>query len=454
MPTKPTVKTLSASAPQIINAIRNDASINYKNYVPYATPDAESIRAIGAVIMDNTALKNEFLNALINRIGRVVVTSKLYSNPWAVFKRGKLEFGETIEEIFVNLAKPFQYNPETAETNVWKREIPDVRAAFHTLNFKKFYKDTIENDNLRTAFLSWDGITDLIARIVDSMYTGAAYDEFQTMKYMLARHILNGMIKVVEIPAVSKENASDIMVDVMKTSNKFTYMNGDWNLAGVKTHTPKEDQYVILSSDFEPVMNVEVLAMSFNMDKATLSGHLIQVDSFGALDTERLGELFAGDPNYQEIGADDLALLDSVPAVMVDRDWFAVWDNFENFTELYNGEGLYWQYWYHTWKTFSVSPFSQAAVFNPVKPAVTGVTVSPKAVTIGAGQSAQLTASVQTTGFAPQTVTWESNNDGATVTADGVVTIKAGTAASTQITITAKSVFDPSKTDTCTVTTA
>ena len=140
MPTKPTVKTLSASAPQIINAIRNDASINYKNYVPYATPDAESIRAIGAVIMDNTALKNEFLNALINRIGRVVVTSKLYSNPWAVFKKGKLEFGETIEEIFVNLAKPFQYSPETAETNVWKREIPDVRAAFHTLNFKKFYK--------------------------------------------------------------------------------------------------------------------------------------------------------------------------------------------------------------------------------------------------------------------------------------------------------------------------
>lgn len=454
MPTKPTVKTLSASAPQIINAIRNDASINYKNYVPYATPDAESIRAIGAIIMDNTALKNEFLNALINRVGRVVVTSKLYSNPWAVFKKGKLEFGEMIEEIFVNLAKPFQYNPETAETNVWKREIPDVRAAFHVLNYKKFYKDTIENDNLRTAFLSWDGITDLIARIVDSMYTGAAYDEFQTMKYMLARHILDGMIKVVEIPAVSKENASDIMVDVMKTSNKFTYMSGDWNLAGVKTHTAKEDQYVILSSDFEPVMNVEVLAMSFNMDKATLAGHLIQVDSFGALDTERLGELFAGDPNYQEIGSSDLALLDSVPAVMVDRDWFAVWDNFENFTELYNGEGLYWQYWYHTWKTFSVSPFSQAAVFTPVKPAVTGVTVSPKAVTIAAGQSAQLTASVQTTGFAPQTVTWESNSDSATVTADGVVTIKTGTAASTQITITAKSVFDPSKTDTCTVTTA
>mgnify|MGYP000075391992 FL=1 len=73
---------------------------------------------------------------------------------------------------------------------MFKREIPDVRAAFHILNYQKFYKATISNDQLRQAFLSWQGITDLIAKIVDSMYTGANYDEFLTMKYMLARNIL------------------------------------------------------------------------------------------------------------------------------------------------------------------------------------------------------------------------------------------------------------------------
>ena len=38
----------------------------------------------------------------------------------------------------------------------------DVRAAFHTMNYQKFYKATISNDQLRQAFLSWQGITDLI----------------------------------------------------------------------------------------------------------------------------------------------------------------------------------------------------------------------------------------------------------------------------------------------------
>ena len=172
MATKPTIKTLTNSSVDILNAIRNNASTNYKDYVPQATADSESIREIGAVIMDYPALQNEFLSALVNRIGRVILTSKSYDNPWAMFKKGMLEFGESIEEVFVNIAKPFQFDPQVAESNVFKREIPDVRSAFHIMNYQKYYKATISNDQLRQAFLSIDGITDLIAKIVDAMYTG------------------------------------------------------------------------------------------------------------------------------------------------------------------------------------------------------------------------------------------------------------------------------------------
>ena len=107
MPVKPKTKTLTNSTEQILNAIRNSASINYQNYVPIATKDAESIKEIGAVIMDYPNLQNEFLSALVNRIARVIVTSKMYENPLAMFKKGFVEFGESIEEIFVNIAKPF-----------------------------------------------------------------------------------------------------------------------------------------------------------------------------------------------------------------------------------------------------------------------------------------------------------------------------------------------------------
>ena len=140
MATIPKIKTLTNTSVDVLNVIRENATQNYRDYVPKATPNADSIREIGAIIMDYPALQNEFLSALVNRIGRVLITSKMYDNPWRMFKKGMLEFGETIEEIFVNMAKPFQFDPTVAESEVFKREIPDVRAAFHILNYKKFYK--------------------------------------------------------------------------------------------------------------------------------------------------------------------------------------------------------------------------------------------------------------------------------------------------------------------------
>lgn len=454
MPTKPHIKTLTNSSVDILNAIRNSASTNYQNYVPVATPDAESIREIGSVIMDFPSLQNEFLSTLMNRIGRVLVTSKTYDNPWAMFKKGMLEFGETVEEIFVNIAEPFQFDPDIAVTNQYKREIPDVRSSFHVMNYQKFYKATIQNDQLRQAFLSWQGITDLIAKIVDALYTGANYDEFQTMKYLLAKRLLNGGLYPVTVGTVNAENAKSIVSTVKGVSNNLEFMSDKYNIAGVQNFTKKPDQIVLVNSNFDAIMDVEVLASAFNMDKAEFMGHRVLVDSFGSLDIARLNKLFADDSTYTEISTEELQALDSIPAVLVDADWFMIFDNYQNFTEKYNGEGLYWNYWYHVWKTFSVSPFANAIAFVPGTPSVTSVKVSPETATVSAGQSITLSAVVDTEYFAPQTVAWTSDTDNVTVNASGVVTVGSDVASSTEVSIKATSVFDNTKSATATITVA
>lgn len=452
MATKPKIVTLTNSSVDILNVIRNNATINYRNYVPVATADSESIREIGTIIMDSPQLQNEFLSALVNRIGRVLVTSKMYDNPWSMFKKGTLEFGETIEEIFVNIAKPFQFDPNVAETNLFKREIPDVRSAFHIMNYQKYYKTTIQNDQLRQAFLSWQGITDLIAKIVDSMYTGANYDEFQTMKYMLAKHILNGRMYPVTIPAVTEANIKSIVSTIKGVSNNYEFMSNKYNVVGVQNFSKKKDQYLLINSNFDATMDVEVLASAFNMDKAQFAGKRVLVDSFGSLDIERLNILFADDPTYTEIGESDLQALDAIPCILVDKEWFMIFDNFYNITEQYNGEGLYWNYWYHVWKTFSVSPFANNALFIPGVPTVTDVTVSPANATVKAGQTISLSAVVQTEYFAPQSVNWSSNTEGVTVSKGGLVTIGADVSKNTVVTITATSVYDNKKSGTSTIT--
>ena len=50
-------------------------------------------------------------------------------------------------------------------------------------------------------------------------------------------------------------------------------------------------------------------------------------------------------------------------AVIVDREWFQVYDNLAKMTEKYVASGLYWNYFYNTWKTISSSPFSNAVAF-------------------------------------------------------------------------------------------
>ena len=283
-----------------------------------------------------------------------------------------------------------------------------------------------------------------------SIYTSAAYDEFLTMKYMLARNILNGRLYPVEIPAVSKANMSDIVSTVKGISNLIEFPERKYNPAHVFQHTDKQNQYLVINAKFDAEMDVNVLASAFNMDKAAFMGQRVLIDSFGKLDNERLAELFAEDPNYVAITSDELAALDTLPLCLVDENFWMIYDNLNEFREVENGQGLYWNYFYHQWKTFSTSPYSNAVLFVPEEPAITSVEVEPSTATVSAGSSLALTTTVVATGYAPQEVTYTSNNDKVTITEGGVVQVDADATGSATITV--ASVFDETKTDTATIT--
>lgn len=473
MPTIPEkkqdIKTMNSA--NILNVTRKELGGTYADQVPAVIKEGDtlpngriataedsiaSLRGIGNIIMSYQPLQNAFLNALVNRIARVIITSRLYENPWAGFKKGVLEYGETIEDIFVILAKPYQFNPELAESEVFKRRIPDVKTAFHSMNYQKYYPTTVSNDQLRQAFLSWQGITDLIGRIIEQVYTGANYDEFLVMKYMIAQMALKGHIYPVSIPEITADNARAVTSTMVNLAKRLTYMSSDYNYAGVKTYTDPEFLYIILTTDIASIFDVEVLALSFNMNKAELIGQQIGVDGFGIIDNERLELIFADDPytNFIPFTTDEINQLKSIAGLMVDKSWFVIIDNYYNMTEIYNPQGLYWNYFYHVWKTFSISPFSNAILFTTNTPAITSVTISPSTATVAKGNGSQFTATVANTGFASKEVIWtvEGGNDAGTVISNnGLLSVSPDETAKT-LTVKATSSFDSTKTDTATVT--
>lgn len=381
-------------------------------------PDnTESLHNIGNFIMSYEGYQNAFLNALVNRIARVIITSKMWENPWAVFKKGYLEYGETVEEIFANVAKPFSFNPQEAETTLYKREIPDVRAAFHSMNWQKYYPTTVSNDQLRQGFLSYGELYDLVAKIIDTLYTGMQLDEYLTMKYMVCREALNGGIYAVNSVQYADDGvtAYESMVQTFREyTNNLLFLKTTYNRARVRNSTPIGDQIILVPNQIEAAIGTNVLANAFNLNEVQYLGTRIPIDSFSfdADDEARLGELFANDDSYVPFTTAEKNKLSNIAALKVDRNWFMVFDNYQQFTENYNGRGLYWQYFFHTWKTFSVSPYANAVLFVNMQSNVTGVTIAPAAaLTLAPGESTVLSATVSGTGFFDQSVVWEITTD-------------------------------------------
>ncbi len=456
MAIRPNTPVLTGSAVQVLNAIRNDGSTNYKEFVPYATPDANVIKQIGAVLMQSIDLRNEFLTNLVNRIGKVIITSKMYRNPWSVFKKGELELGETVEEIFVGLAKAAVYDPAVAKDKVFARTIPDVRAAFHVRNCELHYDVTIQREDIKKAFVTMEGVVDLITRVIEQIYTAAEYDEFNIMKYLLACHIIDGNIAVVTIPTPNSEtNIKEGIISIKSVSNKMTYLNGDYNLAGVKTHSTHDKQYFIVSAEFEARMDVDVLAAAFNMEKAEYLAHRVPVDDFSNIDMTRLGEIFENDDTFRNFNSTELAMLATVAGVLVDRDFFQIYDNLNEMEEIRNPLGLYTNYFYHHWSIYSISPFSNACMFRSGNAGtVTAITVAPSAPNTTKGGTISFVATVTASGGADRAVNWSvsGNNKAATVIDNnGNLTVASDETALT-LTVTATSVADNTVTGTATVT--
>lgn len=196
------MSNLNASTLDILNTIRANASAEYQASVP-AISDVRDIPKVGEALWGYPNLANQFLGALINRIAAVRVKAATFNNAYAELKKGYLEFGETVEEVFVQIAKAREFSPEKAESRELKRTIPDVRAAFHTMNYRVEYPITIQNNDLRQAFLSESGVQDLIARIVDAIYTGAEYDEFLLFKYLIIKAVAHGKMYPVDFDATT-----------------------------------------------------------------------------------------------------------------------------------------------------------------------------------------------------------------------------------------------------------
>ena len=465
MPTKPKNVKMNADAKNAdyLNAIRTSASTYYQENVPIATYDAASVRDVGRIVLNSTTLTNEFYSALVNQFAFIFGSSKMFYNKWVDFKKGLIGLGELVEEFFVQIALPNNYNPDIAATEIFKRVIADVQTAIYRINVKTFYKTTINRPLLEMAFTTEGGMADLIGKVFTSMAAACEVDQMNAIKYLLARKILDGKIKTEPIAEVSgadtEANAKAAARQMKADFENFFFPRTDYNEAGVMNWVNnKNDVSFMLTTSFGAAYDIEVLAAAFNLDYANFMGRVKRIDSLTNIDFTRLNAFFDLPEPIAEFEEDEIAILDQVAAITFDNGLIQWYDRLYEWHEEPNGQSMEWQNWLHYWALIASSPFANAVAYvqsaNDTLGTVTAVT-SPyggKSISLPVGSSLPLTWEVEGTGIYSKAVNFNSSGivDGTfSVSPDGVLTVNK---AKTATTVNIVSAQDSSKKATVTIT--
>ena len=417
----------------------------------------QSIEPIGKIIINKARYRNAFINT-VNMIGLTVIKRNGWTNPWDFTKRGTLRFGQQIRELILDLCNVYDYNTNfDNKTKFLETEVPNVFNYIHEINFQKFYKTTTSDAQMAMAFTEEGNLFAFIEEIISMLYESLSYDTYLVDKYMLCRRILDGTMTSYQIANYDTIDARKRVSAIKNVSNKMTFRSPNYNPAGLRRATSFDDQILIVNTEFEADFTTEVLATSFFIDEADMRSRLVLIDSFSEHDDTRLRELLL--TAYVPFTEEELTQLKDIPAVLISKEWFMDYDyaldneSGMKQTEFYNPQTLENNHFLHAWRVFSTSPFENGVVFGKVAPAVKNVSVSPAESSATAGIPVQLTALVETEGFANKSVVWTVVNGkegGVTVNQNGLVNIPLGYTPTGEtpenaVKIKATSVFDKTK---------
>ena len=332
----------------VVNTIRDNASQLYQERIPVAT--RENFSEVGQAIMDYKPTKNEFIDAIYNKVAFAVADVKRWTNKLKALKGGNKLFGEAVEEQFVNpiIGEEFDGNAQ----DLLAIAKADVKVVYHTRNRRGKYKVSISNAMLRKAFKSPEEMGALVNYIITQMYNGDEMDEYLLMKQLINEALVKDAFVSYEVEYDGKgDSCKDVikmirtlapLFDIPKTDfNSYNKANADAIAGGTLTAAvnwcPADRQVLIIRADVEAACDVEVLASAMNMNKTDFLQRKIVVDDFGDSDT--------------------LCLL-------CDESIFKIYDEEYTLEEFNNGSTLTTTYFLHHWQMMSLSPFGNAVAIK------------------------------------------------------------------------------------------
>ena len=377
---------------EILNTIRANASMEYQERVPEALGVGGNV---SQVFSHYPTMKNEFLQALTNKIARSLFYSKVFENPLKALHKGMVPYGYSLEQIFVEMAegKGFWEHWEASGDDVKDllgKQKPSVKLLYIERNFANKYKVTISDQQLRTAFTDQNGLSRLVEQVVSSIYSKAYFDEFNMMKDILTAHAQGKFLKydsttgkyaqadltnavlpggknesvfVIGEYATQEAKGKAISKGLRTLAGKMAFPTESYNSAGVKQWSDRQQLIYITTPEEQAELDVEVLANAFNMDKADVNVRMIIVDELPSVVNIESAKTAKQDIYGTLLQAPLTATRDNRSVVcrgiLMDSDFLQVYDTLIESRTFDNGEGLYTNYFFHKQGIASTCYFGQ-----------------------------------------------------------------------------------------------
>ena len=338
-----------------VKALTTATSQEFKDRIG-ATTQA-NIKKIGETITTYPTLKNEFINVLTNQVSKQLFFNKVWENPYKMFNRGQLPYGKSIESIFIDIVKgkdrTRQTNTNNLASDLLSRQTPNVKVEYYTENFQQQYPTTLSDEELKGAFRTQNGLSEMTARILQAPLTGAEFDQFLMIKHALA-NLKTAQVKIGKTAyngLTAKEKANLITTTVKAYVKKLKFLSNDYNAQGVMTFSRPTDLYLFVPADISAFLDVEQLATAFNISKVELPTRVLDIDNFQKVNT-------GGDASSNPYVEDTDALF-----YLIDKDAIQLYETLNESESFRNPQAKYTNIWFDRWGIIASCHFANAIKF-------------------------------------------------------------------------------------------
>lgn len=365
---------MALSAKQIYTIV-NEVASQAMGVTDINVVDNTGLVSLGNTVLGSDATKNNFINALTDRIGRTIVSFRAYHSHFPDFERDSIEWGNILQKLKIGMpdaeedqsynlmdgASVDQYKVNKAKVNqlLFTSETPwQTHITVHLDELEKAFVDStamgafisgmfgeVQNRiELAMENLSMDCVNNYIGELLKQETTAphrvvnllTEYKEKTTVEYTKPEDALDDekFLKYV----VRRINSISSTMEYM--TNGYYNSTTDKDSKAYTRHTPKSEQKLMLFIDMVNALKTNMNSKAFNMEQVAIDIPFTTVPFWQSLNSP--SKISVKTASGAEVGQS------FIMGVMFDREAMGTYKKkYTSLTTPINAAGKYYNVFYH-----------------------------------------------------------------------------------------------------------